>query len=84
MLSKLYSKGIITLEEKEKIKAKPVESQKMEYFLDRIITPSLVVNVQVKFKGFLEVMKDSGDSTLISMATKLGMLIIRMHNVFLE
>ena len=54
------------------MKAISVESDRMEYFLDDIITPSLVVKVEIKFRGFLEVMKESGDSTLISMASKLG------------
>ena len=76
MLGKLYSKGIITLEEKQQIKANPVENDRMEYFLDHIIIPSLEVNVDVKFRGFLKMMKESGDSTLISMAAKLGKQII--------
>ena len=76
MLGKLYSKGIITLEEKQQIKANPVESDRMEYFLDHVIIPSLEDNVNMKFREFLEVMKESGDSTLISMAAKLGKQII--------
>ena len=70
----MYSKRVITLEEKQKIKAitNSVESDRMEYFLDNIITPSLVVHVTIKFKGFLEVMEQSGNSTLVSMAVKLG------------
>ena len=73
MLGKLYSKEIITLKEKQTIKAIPVESDRMEYFLDDIITPSLIANVIIKFRGFVEVLMESGDSTLISMAAKLGM-----------
>ena len=76
MLGKLFSKEIITLEEKKQIKANPVESDRMEYFLDNIIIPSLEVNVDMKFRKFLEVMKESGDLTLISMAAKLGKQII--------
>ena len=76
MLGKLYSKKIITLGEKQQIQADPVERDRMEYFLDNIIIPSLEVNVDVKFRKFLEVMKESGDSTLISMAAKLGKQII--------
>ena len=73
MLGKLYSKEIITLKEKQTIKAIPVESDGMECFLDDIITPSLIANVIIKFRGFVEVLMESGDSTLISMAAKLGM-----------
>ena len=76
MLSKLYSLGIITLEEKQQIKANPVENDRMEYFLDNIIVPSLEDNVDMKFRGFLKVMKESDDSTLISIAAKLGKQII--------
>jgi len=47
----------------------------MEYLLDSVITPSLANNVAVKFKGFLEVMEESGDSIFIDMAKKLGMYI---------
>ena len=76
MLGKLFSKEIITLEEKQRIQAHPVEIDRMEYFLDRIIIPSLKVNINMKFRGFIKVMKDSGDSTLISMAAKLGKQVI--------
>ena len=77
MLGKLYSKDVITLKEKDKIKGSgTAESDRMEYFLDRIIIPSLKVNVPInvpiKFKGLLEVMEESGDSILISMAKQLG------------
>lgn len=73
MLGKLYSKEIITLKDKERIKANPVESDRMEHFLDYIIAPSLKANVIIKFKGFVEVLMESGDPTLMSMAAKLGM-----------
>ena len=72
MLGKLYSKEVITLKEKKEIKADPVETERMEFFLDNIIAPSLEVNVDMKFRGFLEVMKESGDPKLISMAAKLS------------
>ena len=72
MLGKLYSKGVITLKEKKKIKADLVESERMEFFLDHIIAPSLEVNDSMKFRGLVEVMQESGDSTLISMAAKLS------------
>ena len=72
MLGKLYSKSIITHDEKQRITANSVETERMEYFLDRIIIPSLQVNVDMKFRGFLKVMTESGDFTLMSMAAKLG------------
>ena len=73
MLSKLYSKAIITLREKQAIQTIPVESDGMAYFIDYIIIPSLHTKVIIKFRGFVEVLMESGDSTLISMAAKLGM-----------
>ena len=76
MLGKLYSKEIITLKEKKIIKAIPVESDRMECFLDDIITPSLIANVIIKFRGFVEVLMESGDSTLITMAAKLGTYVV--------
>ena len=76
MLGNLFSKGIITFEEKQRIQALPVEMDRMQYFLDRIIIPSLKVNVDMKLRGFLKVMKESGDPTLISMAEKLGKHLI--------
>ena len=72
MLGSLYSKGVITFKQKESIKANNTESSRMECFLDRVIIPSLKVNVSIKFEGFLEVMRESGDSTLAFMALKLG------------
>ena len=73
MLPKLYSKDIITFKEKEKITAcSAAQTDQMEYFLDHIIIPSLTVDVSIKFTGLLEVMKESGNSILISMAKKLG------------
>ena len=73
MLSKLYSKGVITLEQKQQIKAcNAVETERMEYFLDNILIPSLECKVITKFKGLLKIMKESGDFTLKVTAEKLG------------
>ena len=73
VLGKLFTKEVITLEQKKKIGTFPLNSDKMEYFLDNIIMPSLDANVTVKFQGFLEVMAKSDDSALTNMAKKLGM-----------
>ena len=73
MLAKLYAKGVITQREKETIGTIPLKSAKMEYILDSVINPSLVNKVTVKFRGFLEVMEESGDPVLLDMAKKLGM-----------
>ena len=72
MLGKLFSKDVITLKEKESIKACSTQSDRMEYLLDYVIIPSLKVDVINKFKGLLKVMKESDDPTLLYMAKKLG------------
>ena len=72
MLGSLYGKGVITFEHLQSIRANNSESSRMECFLDRVIIPSLKLNFSIKFEGFLEVMRESGDSTLASMALKLG------------
>ena len=50
----------------------PLQTQRMEYLLDKIIIPTLTFNISTTFKSFLEVMEESGDEKLISMAEKLG------------
>ena len=72
MLSQLYAKKVITKRDKEMIETSRLRSDKMVYFLDSVIIPSLQNNVTVKLKGFLEAMKESGDPILIDMAEKLG------------
>ena len=75
ILERLLTKGIITPEEKEKIDSKPASRDKMIYFLENVITPSLSNDVSIKFKGFLEVLEESGYSTMIDLAKQLGMYI---------
>ena len=43
----------------------------MQYLLDHVIVPGLDSTIN-KFKGFLKVMEESGDSELLSAAVKLG------------
>ena len=78
MLIQLYAKKVITKRDKEMIETSRLQSDKMVYFLDSIIIPSLENNVAVKFKGFLEVMVESDDLLLIDMAKKLGAYV---HNL---
>ena len=76
MLKHLYAKKVVTKREKEIIETSRLQSDKMVYFLDSVIIPSLESKVTVKFKGFLEVMEGSDDLLLIDMAKKLcGMYI---------
>ena len=73
MLDELYSKDVITLEEKEMIGTFRLRSEKMVHFLDYIIIPSLHNNCTLKFKRFLEMMEESDDVLLNAMAEYLGM-----------
>ena len=43
----------------------------MVYFLDEVIIRSLAVNVDIKFRRFIEAMMESGDPILTTMAAKL-------------
>ena len=75
MLASLFSKRVITLIEKDIIlQTKPLEREKMQYLLDKIIIPSLQAGVVQKFELFLEVMKGSEDIAINILAQKLGML----------
>ena len=53
-------------------KTKPLDSDKMMYLLDYVIMPSLQVNLSVKYDGFLEVMKASGDVLAEELAKRLS------------
>ena len=72
ILRHLYAKEVITARDKEMIKTLQLKADKMEYFLDYVITSSLQSSVTVKFKRFLEVMEESGDPVFTKMAVKLG------------
>ena len=72
ILGHLYAKEVITERDKEMIETSRLKADKMAYFLDKVITPSLQSSVTVKFKRFLEVMEESGDPIFIKMARKLG------------
>ena len=73
MLPELIAKMVITMEEREKIETLPVNSQKMMYLLNKIILPSLELGDRLKFKAFLEVLKQSSYPSFIDMAEKLSM-----------
>ena len=69
----LFAREVITFRQKEMIEVIPLQSQRMEYLIDKIIIPTLTFNISTKFKSLLEVMEESGDDKLTSMAEKLGM-----------
>ena len=72
ILGALREKEVILPRQKEEIEVIPLQSKRMEYLLDNIITPSLNVKVGFKFKGLLEVMEQSEDVVFKPMAQKLG------------
>ena len=72
ILGHLYAKEVIAVRDKEMIETSRLKEDKMAYYLDNVITPSLQSGVTVKFKRFLEVMEESGDPVFIKMAVKLG------------
>ena len=71
MMGSLYAKDVITNEERKIIDAKTGQ-EKMMHLIADIIIPSLRLNNYEKYKGFLEVMEESEDSDVKSMAKKLG------------
>ena len=74
MMGSLFSKDVITNEERKLIGDK-VGEEKMMYLVVDVVMPSLRQNNYKKYKGFLEAMEESDDSDLKSMAEKLGKLI---------
>ena len=80
MALSLFSESIITRKERQIINDKCGE-EKMEYLLADIIIPSLRVHYCGKYKGFLKAMEESGDSTLKSIAKKLGMYLLATYFV---
>ena len=75
ILQELYKKKVILSRQMETIEAKSLQSDRMEYFLDKIILPSLEMEISTHFNRFLEVMENSDDDKLTSMVLKLGMYI---------
>ena len=78
ILGNLYTKKVITRQEKIYIGNLGLETNKMEHLLDNIIIPSLNNKLPVKFEGFLKVMKKSEDAMFTEMAKKLGMWVLRL------
>ena len=62
------------------IETSRLRKDKMAYFLDHVIIPSLDSNFIVKFQRFLEVMNDSDDLMFINMANQLGMFVTKLHH----
>ena len=74
LASLLFSKDVITNEQRLIIDAK-IGGEKMMYLILDILIPSLKLDHCKKYRGFLEAMEESEDGLLKSMAKKLGKLI---------
>ena len=70
----LYSRDVITADDKESIELIQLRSKKMQYILDKVIIPSLKIGSTTKFKSFLEAMEASEDPTIQDVGSRLGML----------
>jgi len=75
ILGALYSKKVITLEEKKIIQAKQLENDRMMCFLDDILIPSLENKMMEKYSRFVQLLQDSDDSAMSSMAERIGMYV---------
>ena len=75
ILDKLLAKEIITHKEKETIENLLLQSDRMKYFLEAILIPSLNDNTTEKLNGLLEVMEESGNTILIDLEKQLSMYI---------
>ena len=75
ILQELLDKKVILSRQMEIIEAKSLQSERMEYILDRIILPSLEMEISTYFNSLLDVMEKSDDEKFTSMAQKLGMYV---------
>ena len=75
ILQELLDKKVILSMQMEMIEAKSLQSERMEYILDRIILPSLKMKISTYFNSLLDVMEKSDDEKFTSMAQKLGMYV---------
>ena len=77
LLIGLYANGVITYEQRQVVdKTLPLSSQKMDYILNEVILPDLKIGETSKFKGFLQAMEESEDTTINKVGSRLGELII--------
>ena len=79
MMSSLFSKRVITDNERKEIDTR-IGDGKMTYLIVDIILPSLNQNFSKKYKYFLQSLEESDDIDLKSTAEKLGKL--NWHSIF--
>ena len=64
LVTKLYSDKLLSGDHKRRIDSLPTDEDKTEYFLDKVIKPSLEIKYTKLFDGMLGVMMTSDDSTI--------------------
>ena len=72
ILAALFAEEVITLEEKQSIDAKTLNSDKMRYLIDTIIMQSLDMGIITKYKEFLKVLERNEDVSIKTVAQGLG------------
>ena len=70
MLDTLYTKGIVTFEEKGEIEA--AGRKGMQWFLDNVLIADLKQGQSTKYKMFLKVMESHDNTTIKKVAEYLG------------
>ena len=76
MEDQLFTKSVITYDEKQQIRSKVIDTKKMTELLDIIIS-SLNAGSTIKYINFLKAMEESDDPVLQQTAKGLGKYICR-------
>ena len=71
MLGMFYGRKVITIDEKRVIHSTS-QDKRMTYILDNVIIPSLKAKVKGKCNAFLELLKESDDIALSTVAERIG------------
>ena len=82
LLPSLYSKRVITSDQKEQIQKKQLRKEKVSYLLDSVIIPSLELDDTTLYDNLIKVMEDCDDITAHRLAKLLqGTVIVHMYYV---
>ena len=72
LVTKLYSDKLLSEDHKSNIAALTGEKEKTEYFLDKVIKPSLKIGYTELFDEVLKLMKASDDRTVMYLVKKIS------------
>ena len=64
LVTKLYSDKLLSDDHKGRIDSMPIDEEKTEYFLNKVIKPGLEIEYTKLFDAVLGVMRTSDDSTI--------------------